>query len=218
MPTTGSSCMADTPVWRANRAAGAASLRICASFVIKPQPNRFCVIVCPSVAARQQYSGLIITPTPLTAAELDHLLEAYPAVLYCQVAHRESVPVCSRRFNQLRRSAPQTRLRVLRCPTLLHALAISRWVLPSAASLDVLLHHGAPERWQVSTWQPSLWPHRWQLKGQRRSLSWSALKQALQTAQSMALIQAHTGQCYDCADFFSKQRPQAGRLLALKRV
>lgn len=211
MPIIGSSCTVDTPVWPESHAAGAASLRIYANFVIKPQADRLAVMVCPSWHALEEYPGLLLSPVPLSSEQWQSVLRRYTTIVCCHTETR-FMPVGDT-GNTLRTSMPRASLRTLGCPSQLHAWAISERVLQSSLPIDRILHHHALPYWQIRRWQPALWPRRWQLEGAQWSLTETQLRQYLCQIQAPAWVHPRAGPIDSLAQFCARPNLVPGQVI-----
>ena len=200
---------------------GAASLRIYANIVTRPQADRACILVDPTLDRTPM--GLppefILSNQPPSAAQWRRLSNQYQSLLYCPVGRFESplAPNLSRADPIWRCRSPRTRVRTQPCNDLLHALAISQVVQSSPLPIDVVLPLCRPQHWQHIGWQPGFW--RWQLSSSvtQRRLSWQQLWQQLNQLDGIAWVQLQSGDLGTLTDVLTLESPQAGRLIRLRR-
>jgi hypothetical protein len=192
-------------------------LRIYANFETRPQADRACVLVDPSL--EQIPTGLppefILCHQPPSSAQWQRLIHQYHSLLVCSLRDWQFSPVLT--LTLQRSHCPRTRLRHLQCGNLLQAMAICHCVLKSPLALDAALAVCAPNRWQHAQWQPNFWPWRWQLQtaASSRTLSWQQLRQWLYQHPRTAWMQLGSGVVgtFDALDQI--HAPQAGRLITL---
>lgn len=198
---------------------GVASLRIYANFVTKPQADRICVLVCPSLSTPliDLPSPVIMSSSPLSSDHWHDLIHTFQSVLYCPIGNVLPERVPSWNPSPLRNNSPQTRFRTVPCWSLLQALAISLIVMQTPLTLDGVLPRVHPEQWQTHRWQPSAWPKRWQLQSphSQHTLHWQQLCNVINRFSAHSLVQTQQGNIYTPAQFCKVNQPQAGHLITL---